>query len=234
MLSRRCRPDLRATCSPLSGRGRQALLSVAQGQLPHRLAQQRALRAQLTEHEVTDHLHTGLDADRQHCHPVAGQHVRLEGWRVLDIGCGTGSSTVALAEQGALVTGIDVDAASLRVAHDRCRLYGLEAKLALTERRRDRQVRRRTRSTWCCSPASLEHMTKRRAAGRAERRLADPAGRRPALGGRHAEPPLVFRPAHLAAAVLQLAAERPRVRLQPFQPAREFPRVCTRRATGTR
>ena len=47
--------------------------------------------------------------------------------KILEIGCGTGASTLALVEQGAAVTAVDVDGASLRVAKDRLRLYGCEA-----------------------------------------------------------------------------------------------------------
>ncbi len=50
----------------------------------------------------------------------------LEGARILEIGCGTGSSTAALAEQGARVTAVDIDAAAIAVARTRCELYGLE------------------------------------------------------------------------------------------------------------
>ena len=53
----------------------------------------------------------------------------LDGARVLEIGCGTGESTLALAEQGAHVTGIDVDEAALSVGRERMRLYGLDADL---------------------------------------------------------------------------------------------------------
>jgi ubiquinone/menaquinone biosynthesis C-methylase UbiE len=45
----------------------------------------------------------------------------------LEIGCGTGSSIVDLAEQGAIVTGIDIDEDALIVARDRCTAYGLKA-----------------------------------------------------------------------------------------------------------
>lgn len=50
----------------------------------------------------------------------------LKGATVLEVGCGTGASTVALAEQGAEVTAIDIDEGSLQVARDRLRLYGIE------------------------------------------------------------------------------------------------------------
>lgn len=51
----------------------------------------------------------------------------LDGARILEIGCGTGSSTAALAEQGARVTAVDLDAAAIALARRRCELYGLEA-----------------------------------------------------------------------------------------------------------
>ncbi|MGH9643175.1 MAG: class I SAM-dependent methyltransferase [Terriglobales bacterium] len=53
----------------------------------------------------------------------------LDGLKILEVGCGTGASTVAMAEQGARVTGIDVDVDSLIVARDRCALYGQTADL---------------------------------------------------------------------------------------------------------
>ena len=52
----------------------------------------------------------------------------LQGKRILEIGCGTGSSTVSLAEQGARVTGIDIDEGALVVAQDRAKTYGIEAE----------------------------------------------------------------------------------------------------------
>jgi S-adenosylmethionine-dependent methyltransferase len=53
----------------------------------------------------------------------------LDGLRVLEIGCGTGSSTVALAEQGARLTAVDVDQRSLEVTRARMKAYGLSADL---------------------------------------------------------------------------------------------------------
>jgi len=52
----------------------------------------------------------------------------LKGLRILEIGCGTGSSTVALAEQGAEVTGIEVEEAALTVACQLCKLYDVQAQ----------------------------------------------------------------------------------------------------------
>jgi S-adenosylmethionine-dependent methyltransferase len=52
----------------------------------------------------------------------------LSGLRILDVGCGTGASTVALAEQGALVTGVELEESPLVVARRRCEFYGVEAQ----------------------------------------------------------------------------------------------------------
>lgn len=54
---------------------------------------------------------------------------RLKGLRVLEVGCGTGSSTLALAEQGAFVTAIDIDQPSLNVALARREAYGFAADI---------------------------------------------------------------------------------------------------------
>jgi 2-polyprenyl-6-hydroxyphenyl methylase / 3-demethylubiquinone-9 3-methyltransferase len=53
------------------------------------------------------------------------QHATLEGARVLDVGCGGGILTEAMARRGAKVTGIDLSEKALRVAQ----LHLLESKL---------------------------------------------------------------------------------------------------------
>ena len=50
----------------------------------------------------------------------------LEGSTILEIGCGTGISTLAMSEQGACVTGIDVDQGALNVAQDRLRIANIK------------------------------------------------------------------------------------------------------------
>jgi S-adenosylmethionine-dependent methyltransferase len=50
----------------------------------------------------------------------------LRGSKIIEIGCGTGSSSVSLAEQGADVVGIDVSNRALEVARVRFDLYGLK------------------------------------------------------------------------------------------------------------
>ena len=63
--------------------------------------------------------------------PWLEQSLSLKGMRVLEIGCGSASSTVGLARAGAQVTGFDIKGNSLRMGRVRLSLLGFEA--ALTE-----------------------------------------------------------------------------------------------------
>lgn len=49
--------------------------------------------------------------------------------KLLEIGCGTGSSSITLVEQGANVTGIDVEEGSLQVAKIRAKLLNESKEL---------------------------------------------------------------------------------------------------------
>ena len=53
------------------------------------------------------------------------KHINLKNLEILEIGCGTGSSSITLAEQGAKVLGIDVHLESLEVARLRSKIYNL-------------------------------------------------------------------------------------------------------------
>jgi 2-polyprenyl-3-methyl-5-hydroxy-6-metoxy-1,4-benzoquinol methylase len=74
--------------------------------------------------DLAAHLTGRVESDRRIIVPWLNAIRALDGLRILEVGCGSGSSTVALAEQGAIVTGIDVETESLIVARDRCRLHG--------------------------------------------------------------------------------------------------------------
>lgn len=80
------------------------------------------------ENDLRDHVHGRIEQHRRIIVPWLDSIGSLKGKQILEIGCGTGSSTVALAEQGAQVTGIDVSEGGLAVARDRIRAYGLAAK----------------------------------------------------------------------------------------------------------
>lgn len=78
--------------------------------------------------DLRHHAFRRLEIDRRFIVPWLDSSRPLNGQKILEIGSGTGSSTVALAEQGAMVTGIDIDEGALQVAKDRCAAYGLNAQ----------------------------------------------------------------------------------------------------------
>ena len=80
---------------------------------------------------MADHLYGRLASDRNLVVPWLDNASPLKDKRILEIGCGTGSSTVAIAEQGAEITGIDIDEGALSVAKDRVKAYGLQAECRL-------------------------------------------------------------------------------------------------------
>jgi SAM-dependent methyltransferase len=83
----------------------------------------------------------------------------LDGASVLEIGCGTGSSTVALAERGAVLTAIDIDAASIAVARERCSAYEVAAAFHVASAARLPEDIREQQYEIIIFYASLEHMT---------------------------------------------------------------------------
>ncbi|HYC46004.1 MAG TPA: TIGR04290 family methyltransferase [Burkholderiales bacterium] len=54
---------------------------------------------------------------------------RLDGWRVLDVGCNAGFYSFELARRGAHVTAIDIDPHYLAQARWACRQFGLESRV---------------------------------------------------------------------------------------------------------
>ncbi|MEL6894549.1 MAG: methyltransferase domain-containing protein [Planctomycetota bacterium] len=91
----------------------------------------------------------------------AGNKSQLDGWRILEIGCGTGSSSIALAEQGAKVIGLDIDEGGLQVARDRNSAYGTTCEFVTANATEMEQRFANDTQTFQCVLffASLEHMT---------------------------------------------------------------------------
>jgi 2-polyprenyl-3-methyl-5-hydroxy-6-metoxy-1,4-benzoquinol methylase len=126
--------------------------------------------------DLDDHLEGRLAHDRERVVPWLDAARPLAGARILEVGCGTGSATVALAEQGSVVTGLDLCERSIQVARRRCELYGLEASFVvgnaveLLDKLRDEQF------DFVIFFASLEHMTfpERKGAMRLAWELLDP------------------------------------------------------------
>jgi 2-polyprenyl-3-methyl-5-hydroxy-6-metoxy-1,4-benzoquinol methylase len=109
--------------------------------------------------DLQNHLFNRLEKDRSLVVPWLDNSKSLRDSRVLEIGCGTGCSTVALAEQGAKVTAVDVDAKSLVVANDRCRAYGLDAGYFHANATEVDELFSGQHFDFIIFYASLEHMT---------------------------------------------------------------------------
>jgi len=92
--------------------------------------------------------------------PWMASEVQLDGASVLEIGCGTGSSTIQIAERGARVTAIDVKSDALDVVRLRAELHGV------ADRVEQRCLNAAEIGIECPGPydviaytAALEHMT---------------------------------------------------------------------------
>lgn len=115
--------------------------------------------AEMYERRLMAKVHARLDGDRRLIVPWLDHTRPLKGSRILEVGCGTGCSTIALVEQGAAVVGIDPDADAVAVAVDRCRVYGVEAEFHCINSADMSQMFGRGRFDSIIFFASLEHMT---------------------------------------------------------------------------
>jgi 2-polyprenyl-3-methyl-5-hydroxy-6-metoxy-1,4-benzoquinol methylase len=111
------------------------------------------------EDDLNAHLYARLESDRRTVVPWLDRARHLRDRHILEIGCGTGSSTVALAEQGAKVVGIDIDRGALTVARDRCKVYGLEAEFHALNSTAMSDAFRDSVFDFIIFFACLEHMT---------------------------------------------------------------------------
>lgn len=109
--------------------------------------------------DFNDHLHQRLDNFRRVVIPWLNDAMPLAGKRILEIGCGTGSSTVALLEQNARVTAVDIDIPSLAVAKERCAAYGLKADFHRCNATDVHEMFQNEKFDFVIFLASVEHMT---------------------------------------------------------------------------
>ena len=100
-----------------------------------------------------------LHRDRVRIIPWLSRTRDLRGRRILEVGCGPGASTVALAEQGAEVTGIDVSPTSVAAASKRCHERGLQARVEVSNAADLGERFEPHRFEWIIFWAALEHMT---------------------------------------------------------------------------
>jgi len=92
----------------------------------HRTAPEVYLNTPEGQADLESHVVGRLQAFRTWIAPWLDSLMKLDGARILEIGCGTGASTVALGEQGCEVVGLDVSAPALASARDRSTAYGLK------------------------------------------------------------------------------------------------------------
>ena len=111
------------------------------------------------ERDLNDHLLNRCEGDRSLVVPWLDTLRPLRSMKILEIGCGTGSSTVALAEQGATVVGIDVDEGAILVAKDRCRVYGITADIHVMSAEQIKREFQGEAFDLVIFFACLEHMT---------------------------------------------------------------------------
>ena len=81
---------------------------------------------EITKDDLEDHIKNRIFVSRIKVIPWIMKNLELNNKKVLEVGCGTGSSSITMAEQGAEVTGIDVDIQSIKVARLRANLLDLK------------------------------------------------------------------------------------------------------------
>jgi SAM-dependent methyltransferase len=70
--------------------------------------------------------------------PGFAEHQRWAGKRVLEIGCGLGTDTIAFARAGAQVTAVDLSGRSLDLARQRADVFGLQDRIRFVEANAER------------------------------------------------------------------------------------------------
>ena len=83
------------------------------------------------KNDILTHVDGRLSHFRNFYIPWINSVKEINGKKILEIGCGTGSSTQALAEQGGIVHGIDVDEKAIEIAKYRISNCGLVATFEL-------------------------------------------------------------------------------------------------------
>jgi S-adenosylmethionine-dependent methyltransferase len=83
---------------------------------------------EITIDDKEDHIKNRIFVSRTKIIPWVMKNLELKNKKLLEVGCGTGSSSITMAEQGAKVTGIDVDIPSIKAARLRANLLGLKIK----------------------------------------------------------------------------------------------------------
>jgi len=115
------------------------------------------LDSDIGKKDMEDHIANRLYSFRHRTIPWINSLMLLEGSKVLEIGCGTGCTTLALAEQGCELTSIDVNDMHIVVARKRCELYNLAASISVMNATEISKINEKF--DLIVFSASLEHMT---------------------------------------------------------------------------
>jgi 2-polyprenyl-3-methyl-5-hydroxy-6-metoxy-1,4-benzoquinol methylase len=100
-----------------------------------------------------------LGRDRVAIIPWLQRTRQLRGARLLEVGCGPGASTVALAEQGVRLTSVDLSAEAVSSTRRRCRQYGVAADVEVANAANLADRFSVGEFEWIVFWAVLEHMT---------------------------------------------------------------------------
>ncbi len=109
--------------------------------------------------QYLDNLYHRLEFNRNIIVPWLNSVLCLEKSSILEIGCGTGSASLAFAEQGAQVTGLDVWNEALQVAKDRLNIYGVKGNFINANSTEIKDKLGDNNFDLIIFFASLEHMT---------------------------------------------------------------------------
>jgi len=126
--------------------------------LATRFSDENYMRTENGKQDFFDHLYGRLNMYRSRMIPWLESIRSIKGAKILEIGCGTGASTLALCEQGACVTAVDLDEWGLEIARKRIEIYGLKAEIIKLSAV-DIKTRFYGGFDFIIYAASIEHMT---------------------------------------------------------------------------
>ena len=115
------------------------------------------LNTEIGKKDMNDHMFDRLIDFRRFVIPWLNSIVSLPQCKILEIGCGTGCTTVALAEQDCELSSIDVDSTHIKVAQKRCEIYDLSVNIHAINATCINEINEKF--DMIIFSASLEHMT---------------------------------------------------------------------------
>lgn len=145
-----------------------------------------------------------VDRAREIAHEIS-RFAKVDGARVLDVGCQTGALPIALSSLGAEVTGVDVDEALIEGARVRARCHGARATFSVAK------AERLPFADGCFDTVSfvdvIEHVADARAAVREIARVLKPGGTLYLFGPNRLSPSLFLSDPHYQLAMVSAMPE---------------------------